>query len=139
MHDYGVNDYGLILNEETMKHIASVMCDDFTEEAYDEDDWAFKDEITDKLCVYISEFTGEAVRIDDHGNDDYLFVDNMEDRFSNDTIFYVPVDKCPGLFSAPYQNIGEIIDEMKEKAGKYLPPDYDYRDYIRHIVGTYFG
>jgi hypothetical protein len=35
--------------------------------------------------------------------------------------------------------MGEIIEELKEEVGQYLPNDYDYRKNIRHIIGTTFG
>lgn len=42
MRDYAVDDYGLLLTEETMKVIASKVCDDF--EDMDEDEYG------DALC-----------------------------------------------------------------------------------------
>ena len=56
-----------------------------------------------------------------------------------DGIFYIPVSKYPTLFKKAYNNMDEIVEEFKNKIGKCLSKDFDYRSSIRHIVGTYYG
>lgn len=73
MRDYAVDDYGLVLDEETIKAIGVKVLVDYTE------------------------------------------------------------------FKKAYDNMDEIIVEMREKLGEYLAEDYDYRSKICHICGTYFG
>jgi hypothetical protein len=133
MRDYAVDDYGLLLDEQTINIIASKVCDDFS---YDDTgiDWMY--ELYDKgICEYISEFTGEAQEVDHNG----MYWGGDCESYSNDVIAYVQVSKYPTLFKAAYNNMDEIVDEFKIKLGEYLPEDFDYRKHIRHICGTYYG
>ena len=133
MRDYAVDDYGLVLDDETMKLIASKVFDDFTDD--NDEDWGYV--LYDKgLCEYISEFTGEAQELTDDGA--YTWGGDSKD-YSCDTICYIPTSKYPTLFKKAYNNMEEIIDELKTKLGKYLTEDFDYRSRIRHISGTYYG
>lgn len=131
MRDYAVSDFGLLLDEETIKVIGFKVLEDYT----DEDDMAYG--LYDKgICEYISDFTGEAMRISDNGG--IIWSSDCED-FSHEVIAYVPASNFPTLFERAYENIYDLIDEFKGKLGKYLPDGFDYRDKIRHISGTYFG
>lgn len=133
MRDYPVDDYGLLLTEETMKIIASKVCDDF--EDMDEDEYG--DALYEKgICEYIGDFTGEAGILFDNGLNDWISNGEM---YNGDHIYYVQVSSYPMIFKAAYKNMDALIAEFKEKVGKYLPEDFDYRSKIRHIVGTYFG
>ena len=103
------------------------------------DKYAFYEEVCESIDVcYISNFDGEAVRIQDDGHDDYYSPNNTR-YYSDDTIYFLPLVNYPGLFSAPYKDMAEVVAEMKERIGKYLPEDFDYIADIRHIIGTYFG
>lgn len=136
MRDYAVNDYGLVLDEDMMKVIASQYCEDYTEEDYDEDPWAFNDELYEVGIVdYMSDFSGEAIYVDNNGIDDW----RNSDAYCGDVIYYIPVSRISTLFEAAYNNIEEMIDEFKEKIGKYFTDDFNYREHIRHVVGTYYG
>lgn len=133
MRDYAVDDYGLLLTEETMKMIASKVCDDF--EYIDE--YCYGEALYENgICEYIGDFTGEAIHITDDGDNDYL---KSDESYSSDQIFYINVSSYPTLFKPAYESMDAVIAEFKEKVGKYLPEDFDYRSNIRHIVGTYFG
>lgn len=134
MKEYAVYDYGLVLDEEAIKVIASKIFDDFTE---DEDANGLGYELYDKeICEYISEFTGEAQELTDSGAGTWCG-DTKE--YSSDILFYIPLSKYPTLFKKAYNNMDEIISELKEQLGEYLPEDFDYRSRIRHICGTYYG
>lgn len=135
MRDYAVDDYGLILDEETVKVIASKVIDDFAEYKNDPTvDWAY--ELYDHgICEYISEFTGEAQEMDGNG----LYWGGECELYNNDMIAYVPVSNYPTLFRKAYNNIGELVEEFKNKLGEYLAEDFDYENRIRHICGTYYG
>ena len=139
MRDYAVNDYGLLITEDTIKLLASKLCEDYSDEAYIADEWGFKDELINKDFVYyLSDFTGEANPIDDDGC--VLWGHAGEHTlYSNETIFYIPLMNYPLLFTAAYNNMDEIVEEMKETVGKYLPDDFDYRGNLMYICGTYFG
>lgn len=133
MRDYAVDDYGLLLTEETMKIIASIVCNDFDD--MDEDEYG--DALYEEgICEYIGDFTGEAGILFDDGLNDWMSNGEMYD---GDRIYYIQVSSYPTIFKAAYENMDALIAEFKEKVGEYLPEDFDYRSNIRHIVGTYFG
>ena len=129
MRDYAYEDYGLVLDEATMKHICAKMFDESVEDGelgyalYEAD-----------FCQSAGEFTGEAFTIRDDGGDEY-----SRSSYCCDSLYYVPFEKYPSLFNAPYKDINEIVEEFKSKVGEYMPEGYDYRANIRHIIGTTFG
>lgn len=133
MRDYAVDDYGLLLTEETMRIIASKVCDDF--EDMEEDDYGYA-LYEEGICEYIGDFTGEAGVLLDDGLNDWMRNGEMYD---GDRIYYIQVSSYPTIFKAAYENMDVLIAEFKEKVGEYLPEDFDYRSNVRHIVGTYFG
>ena len=136
MRDYAVDDYGLLMTDETMKLIASRVFEDYTDEDYDKDELYFNDRLYEANIIdYIGEFTGEAMEIDDNGKNTW----NTGEIYNCDIIYYVPISRISTLFKAAYSNMDELINEFKEKLHEYLPDDFDYRKYIRRIVGTYYG
>ena len=131
MRDYAYVDYGLVLDEETVKRIYEKV---FGREPENLADMEF--ELFDKgIIEYISEFTGEAMRLYDDGTDDWR--DSI--TYSADVCYYVAIEKYPSLFKANYKDMDEIIDEIKSRVGEYMPEGYDYRVNICHIIGTTFG
>ena len=136
MRDYGVNDYGLVLTSDDLEHIVSKLCDDYTEEAFTDDPWSFYDSISDTIDLeYIDGFTGDATAIDERGFDNW----RGSYDYQGDCVFYIPLNRAPGLFTRAYGAFDEIVLEMRGRVGDYLPKDFNYRDNIRHIVGTYCG
>lgn len=136
MRDYAINDYGLVMTREMLKTICSNHYREYTEEKYNDDEYSFNDALYEEGFVeYISGFTGEAMVIDDNGNDDY----NSSEAYNDDTIYYVPTQNYGTLFKAAYANMEELESEFRNKFNKYFPDDFDYRKHICHIVGTYFG
>ena len=136
MRDYEVIDYVIVMIRDMLKTICSKYYREYTEEKYDKDEYSFNDALYEEGVVeYISEFTGEAMTIDENGNDDY----NSSEVYNDDTIYYVPTKNYGTLFKAAYANMEELEDEFRNKFNKYLPDDFDYRKHICHIVGTYFG
>ena len=132
MRDYAVDDYGLLLDEETVKTIITKIGVDIVEEDFD-----FSYGLYDEgICEYIGEFTGEAQMINDDG---CFYWGNDCKSFNYDSIAYVPLDKYPSLFEKAYNNMEEIVEEFQSKLGEYLPEDFDYRSKICHISGTYYG
>lgn len=132
MRDYAVDDYGLVLDEETIKVIISRLGVELLDEDTD-----IKYILYDEgICEYISEFTGEAQPVRDDGYFDWC---KDSEHYNNDAICYVQVSTYPTLFKQAYNNMEEIIDEFKIKLGEYLTEDFDYRSRIRHISGTYYG
>ena len=136
MRYYAVNDYGLVMTREMLKTICSKYYREYTEEKYNDDEYSFNDALYEEGVVeYISGFTGEAMVIDDNGNDDY----NSSEAYNDDTIYYAPTQNYGTLFKAAYANMEELESEFRNKFNKYFPDDFDYRKHICHIVGTYFG
>ena len=133
MREYAVSDYGMILDEETIKVIASKVYEDYSEG--EEDDWGYV--LSDEgICDYISEFIGEAQSLEDDGT--FTWGDNYT-NYNCDTIYYISLSHYPTLFKKAYESMDEVIDELKSKLGEYLSEDFDYRSRICHISGTYFG
>ena len=136
MRDYAVDDYGLLMTREMLKAIASKVCDGYTEEEYEEDEFAFNEALYDEGIVeYIGSFTGESIAINDKGEN--MWGDS--ESYDDDIIYYTPTSKVSTLFNAAYKNVEEMIEEFRDRLGEYLPEDFEYRKYIRHISGTYFG
>lgn len=132
MREYSLSNYGLVIDEETSNYMASVFFDDYDEGL--EYNWQIE------LCgsgvgVFISEFTGNIFSIKDDGSCENFTTEG----FTADQIFYIPIVKYPTLFSAAYKNMEELIKEFKNRVGKYLPDDFDYKNNIRYICGTYYA
>ena len=136
MRDYAVDDYGLLLNDDHLEALASQLCDGYTAEDYSENMYDYIDELQDKVGLsYITAFTGGALIVGDDGESEYT--DSQD--YDEDQIYYLPLGKYPSLFRAAYENVDEVIAEVKETLGEYLPDNFPYRDNIRHIVGTTYG
>ena len=136
MRDYAVHDYGLLMTKEMLKAVASKVIDGYSDEEYDNNEMDFNYELYELgIIETISEFTGEAMQINIDGSDNW----SNSEYFNSECIYYIPTSKYPSIFAAAYKNMDEIANEFKEKLGEYLPDDFDYKFYIRHIVGTYFG
>lgn len=136
MREYAVNDYGLLVTEEMLKTIASKVCEDYTEDEYKAETWYFNYSLYERgIIEYIGDFTGESLEIANTGQ----AVWDSGETYNCDYVYYVPISNYPSLFNAAYTNMNELVSEFKEKLREYLPDDFDYRNHIRHIVGTSFG
>lgn len=136
MREYAVNNYGFVLSPDLMRILASKICEDFTEEEYEEDKYYFHEEVEKKIgCEYISSFDGEAICLQDDGWDDY----RNSEYFSDDVIYFIPLTRYPNLFSTAYVSMNEVVSEIHGCVGAYLPDGYNIRENICHIVGTYYG
>lgn len=136
MREYPINFYGLVLSDRVLKAIASSVCEDFNEEDWHDDAPAFIEELRDRLdLVYVSGFDGEAIRLRDDGTDDFA---NTHSCYSDDEVNYVPLYMGPKLIGTAYRDMDEIVEEIRDRIGEYLPEDYNIREDICHIVGTTF-
>lgn len=136
MRDYAVDDYGLLLSKDNLRILASKLCDDFTDDDWEEDMCGYIESVVDKLCIEsVGDFSGEAMTIEDNGDSDW----SDTTLYSGEPIYYIGAAIYPNLFKQAYNDVDELIEEFKEKVGEYLPKDFDYRNAVRHIVGTYFG
>ena len=127
--DNALDVYGYIFSEDMLKAIA-------------EEENIVYDEISDIFehmgLDYQSEFTGEAVRIDDNGNE--MWNCESTKTYCVSSICYAPVRNWSSLFHAAYSSKEELLEDMRSGYGKWLPESNDelYAG-IYHIVGTYFG
>ena len=134
MNTYASDDYGLLLDDEDIVYIAKRIDQDAPNEP--PIIWELMDEIESYTgCVFISEFCGEAIGISDEGEYDY----SVTTGFRGETVYFIPFKRYPTLLSAAYKNLDEIISEVRQRTIQYLPPNFDYRNRLRHIVGTYIG
>lgn len=132
MDYYAFTDYGLLLDDNAIKTIAFQVFDEYEDE---DADWGY--ELYEKgICEYISSFTGEARNLTDDGTYDWGC---CSDSYHDDTICYIPISNYPTPFKKAYRDMEEVIDEFKNTIGKYLTNDFDYRNNIRYICGTYYG
>lgn len=140
MREYPIHDYGMIVDKHTAEIILSNLPKtDIKTEIDDECSGIaelFYSLYETGICEYISEFTGEAQELYDNGGT--MWCGNCE-VFDGGCICYIPLRTYPTLFKKSYNNMEEIIDELREDAGEYLPDDFDYRSRLRYICGTYFG
>ena len=123
--DYSVNDFGYVFNAEMIdKIIEKVKPKNIqTGDTY---------EMAEIMGLqYIGEFTGEAIRLDEVGDDDF-----RDDAwsYSADSIFYFPIGAYSSLFKAAYQSKEELALCMKSSYRIWLPDDLDeIYNGIRHI------
>jgi len=129
--DYSVHDFGYVFSEENIENLITKL-----------KPGNINPGDTCEMAEYmgldrIGEFSGEAIRLDELGDDD--FGDDTW-NYSCDTIYYFPIGTYSSLFKAAYQSPEELARCMKSSYGKWLPDDLNeiYKG-IRHIVGTYFG
>lgn len=131
MRDYSVHDFGYVFSAD--------MIDQMIEKIQPED---IKPGDTYEMAEYmgleyIGGFTGEALRLDEGGDDD--FHDDIQ-TYSCESIFYLPIGSYSTLFKAAYQSKEELSRYMKVSYPEWMPEDFDeiYKG-IRHIIGTSFG
>lgn len=138
MRDYGVNDYGLLVDYGTLKLMAEAkLGDDFDPDDFWSDEVSYATDFCEEgILEYIGDFTGGTCLISDDGTDAWGGEANV---YREEWIAYIPCDRQSTLFKRAYRDVDEIIEEMKQKVGELLPDDYDYRKNIVHVVGTYFG
>jgi len=133
-----VDEYGLVIDEETAKYMIEKLSKedrDFFDD-YDENDDIQYELYEYGICEYISDFTGEANTLRDDGLISWDL--DKVTYYQGDPVCFVGL-RFPTLFKQAYKNMDEIIDELKYKVGKYLPEDFDYRNKICSICGVYYG
>ena len=131
MRNYGVSDYGIILPAAAQVYMAHQVDPHIT--ANDPDDSDVVDAVYD-YSENIDEFYGEAFGVMDNGYTDYY----TYDTYDGDRITYLGI-KSPSLFEAAYEDMSDFVAQAKAEYGDMLPPNFDYRANIRHIIGSYYG
>lgn len=101
MRDYGVNEYGMVLNTNHLHILASKNCSNYSEGEWcvsKANRYEYIEEIAERLGIdCITSFDGDALYIDDNGSDDW---GNYE-SYSDDVIYFIPLSKYPNLFKLP--------------------------------------
>lgn len=87
-------------------------------------------------------------------NSDFAKYTNAEDVFAhhinadggidwwdevNSTTEYVLPINWPSLFKGAYRSMDDLIREVKEGDGKFLPPDFPYAERLAFITGVEFS
>lgn len=138
MREYAVDDYGLIFDEKTMKHIAFMLFNELTEEEWESDKQDIMCDVEENIALdSVCPFTGELMPLCTDGSVDYGSSDTI--YIDDDVVYYASASKSPKLFGAAYKNIDEVIAEFKDGLEKYLPTDFDYKSHIMKISGTVWG
>jgi len=142
MRYYAFDDYGLVFNINHMNLLASAICNDFSQEKWDNDrDYVYDciDEVRSLFEIeYVPEFSGECFPLNDDGTNNYSNSDIIT-YLDGDELWYMPSNRYPVLFKAAYNCMSDLVSEFKKCFVEYLPLDFDYRTNIKHIIGTYYG
>jgi hypothetical protein len=134
MRNYAVDEYGLLIDDAAIRYVARKLKKNNAEEL-DWDDIANAEE--ELGCYYTSEFDGEAFAILDDGRDDC----DIDTRllFEGNVLYLIPLRRYPTLFSTAYNNMQEVIAEVRQGIENLPPQNFDYRGHLRHVIGTYLG
>lgn len=136
VRNYAFVDHGMYLSNETLQTLARTVCG-ISEEEWKEDKYAAIEEVHEKLdnVIYaVGQFSGAVIPMAIDG--ELLWGGEVE--FDDDTVYFVPLSRQPNLITAAYQDIEEIVCELKGKIGQYLPVNFDYRSNICEVAGTYW-
>lgn len=135
-HAYAAEDYGMLLDRPALITLA---CKEFnmTPEQIEEKGiygvlWDYCEK---EGFAHLSNFSGEALFLDDLGNDGEAI-----GSYEYDTVYYIPVLRYPKLIgvTAPYASFDILVKEFRDKLADKLP-DYDIRGNICHIIGCCNG
>lgn len=136
MQDNGISEYVFLFTDETIKILAKKIFPDYSDEKYQKDKFFYADYVREELDLnYEAEFTGGAYPLNEDGYSDYF----KEVNYNGEILLYLPLKKRISLFEATYDGFDEIVEEIKGEIGDYLPKDFDYRQNIFFICGTYYG
>lgn len=96
------------------------------------------DELRDRL------YDSGAVFIDEDFEDVYIesAIDNSTFDYSNkpsEDVWILPLSKWPTLLKPAYNSEDEIISELKDKYGQFLPQNYDYHNNIVYASYVVWG
>lgn len=121
--------WGVIFTDKMMAEAIKHRKKKYTEDEY----YLFANEIgLDELFS----FSGQALPVGEDGATDW----SQESLyFNSEHIYYASLRNWSTLLKPAYSSMSEIVAEMKENFGKYLPINYDYAHSIKHFVGTYYG
>lgn len=134
--EHELDTYGFIIpSKKLLMAIASNVCADVTEEAWEEDPDVFIQKLEETIGMEsLYEFCGQTYPLTDDGKDD------MREgctAYDNDILYFVALERRPLLCEVAYKNVNEAAAEVRFRIGKYLPEWCDIRKHICHITGSY--
>jgi hypothetical protein len=136
MHYYAIDDYGMVLNGNHLECLIAKYYEDYDPNTYDNTRYEFYESLCEEGIVdCIPSFIGEAVPLNDNGEDDW----GRRDFYNDDAVYYIQLNNYPNVLHAAYNNIEEIVEELRGKVGSLLPDNFDYRACVKHITGVYYG
>lgn len=136
MGNNGFSEYAFVFTENTVKTIAKKILSDYSDEKYQKDKFFYADYVREELDLnYEAEFSGDAYSLNEDGKPDFF----KEKSYNCELLLYLPLKRGVSLFQATYKNIEEIVNEIKGEIGNYLPEDFNYKQNIVFICGTYYG
>lgn len=96
------------------------------------------DELRDSL------YESGAVFIDEDFEDVYIesAIDNStfdDENKPTEDVYILPLGNCPTLLKPAYNSEDEIISELKDKYGQFLPQNYDYHNNIVYASYVVWG
>lgn len=110
----GIDDYGLLMKDEILT-----------------------DELKDKIMdfgAYLGEFSGEIFKLLPDGRTKW-----DDNKYVYDCVYYLPLEKYPGLCTKPYESMDEVVKELKKNYKDIIPKGYDISGNIVHIIGTIYA
>ena len=122
MREYGVVDFGMIIEAELGKSI----CKKFEVEALYE--------LEDENICSLSDFCGCIRKINENGS---LFGEG--ESLTDESLYYFSTSLAPNFIKGAYSSVEEIAEEIALKAKDYLPEGYPIKDHLCFIYGTIFG
>ena len=138
MREYGFWDYGVVIPADCYISVAEHIFngdpgEEFkaaldTEYALIEAEYAL---IESGSLNYMWNFTGGADPICEDGSCGL----GGGDEYDDDTVVYLELPRLPSLFEKAYDSMSEIVSTIKQSG--ILPDDFNIRDNIRFIYGTY--
>lgn len=124
-----ISKYGFVITPEILELLVSKLSADYDPEDYAEAPYYFSEPIVESLgMIRLSGFTGEALRIAPEAYGDMVY--------DWDEILFFPAEREVSPFYAAYDSFAELVEEVTRMVRIYLPEDFEYHEYIRHIVGT---
>lgn len=135
MQNNGFSEYAFVVTDEIAKAISKKLFNSSDEE-FEKNKSIYIDRLKEELELnYETEFTGDAYSLNEDGKPDFF----KENSYNCELLLYLPLKKPISLFEATYNGFDEIVEEIKGEIGDYLPKDFDYRQNIFFICGTYYG
>lgn len=129
--------YGLFVKHE------NVFCGDLSQWKDDDDFFESTDFVLDMEGIEIDTDDYKGVYITS-AIPNSTFEDISSDEGDEpDGAFILPLEKSPTLdlieSKAAYDSVEDIVEELREKYGSYLPEDYDYKNNIVRATYAYWG